>query len=184
LSRLGIPRDDAIEVPWDSMIMFEFVMARMDGRRASFLPAGTAEAPPRPALLLDPLPEQGFTQENETKNLDVLISGTARHVGQLPIPYKRSIRFEKQTAKGRAAELNNSLRAMHLRNLTPYVKAESDVSRQLSAEDLQFIHRFLTYLTVVDIKPRDSQEDPAESLETFATPIRDQTLAPRDIPSA
>ena len=182
LAKIGIPRNQPLEIPWDSVIMFEYVMARLDGRPAAFRPPATESGKPKPGMLLDPLPEQGFAHPVDKDNLEVLIPEIAAKLGRLPAPFKRKVNLEAQTIEGRARELNKSLKIMHQKCQTPFLEAKTDAERQLNEDDLRLIHRVLTYLAVVEIKPCPNISDADEKIQTLTRPINDHTLLPPDTP--
>lgn len=191
LEGLGVSTEKLMSLPFDSLILFEFVMAAIDARKATFQLARPGDrdscrspsATPRPMGLLDQLPEEGFslktskpgvTQSNELF-LQTIVDHVRQSIGRLPSPFGRNIRFEATSLKGQINELNIDLQVLRKNRTTPFLHA-STKQRRLSSQEIKSIRSALSFLAFVDLKPSDETDPLLAAVKPLTSPVRSGKL--------
>ena len=179
LAGLGVDSGTLLSLPWESLTLFEFVMAAMDGRAAQF-DANSTEGVPKPAALLESLPEEGFSMNpdsDESPNLEKILEHVRQSIGKLAAPFTRRIHLEGNSTAMRLRELNDDLELMHTSHQTAFLNAAT-AKRQLGPREIEKIRKSLSYLALVDLVPSPSNADRHDAIRVLTSPIRSQKLLP------
>jgi hypothetical protein len=176
---LGVEAGVLLTLPWESLTLFEFVMAAIDGRGALF-DSTLTDGVPKPRALLDDLPETGFSIkacQDDVVDMERILEHVRQSIGRLAAPFHREIHTESKTTVGRLQELNDDLQVMHTNSQTPFLNAAT-TQRKLEPREIAKIRKALSYLALVDLVPPPGNGDQYANERALTTPVRARTLLP------